>query len=138
MLKALLAMGLLFIGPVKSNRKFIYRGRIYHAKDFIHLSKGSRYSSFVVSCGWHSSLRLIVFRRKLSSEKVRYEILLTNDLTSSSRKIAHAYLRRWNIETTFLAFKQSFALNHFHNLNLFAIFNHIALAFCALLIVANA
>lgn len=136
LLKALLALGLLFIGPVKRNRKFIYHGRVYHAEDFIRLAKGARYSSFVVSCDWHPMLRLIVFRRKLSSKKVRYEILLTNDLASSVRKIARAYLRRWNIETTFRAFKQSFALNHFHNRKLSAILNHIALAFCALLIVA--
>ena len=136
LLEPLIAMKLLFIGAVKNNYKFIYRGRVYHARDFIRLASKARYACFDVSCAWCSRLRLIVFRRKLSSGKFRYEILLTNDFTTSARKIAMAYLRRWNIETTFRTFKQSFALNEFHNRNLTAIVNHIAFSFCALLLVA--
>ena len=136
LLKFLFSMGLLFIGPVKSNRKFVYRRRLYHAKNFIRLAKHEKYVAFDVSCSWHSKLRLVVFRRKLSSKKIRHELLLTNDFSSTPCQIAKAYLRRWNIETVFRTFKQSFALNHFHNRSLAAIHNHIALAFCALLLVA--
>lgn len=136
LLKFLFTMGLQFIGPVKSNRKFVYHGRLYHAKDFIRLAKHEKYASFDVSCSWHPKLRLVVFRRKLSSKKIRHELLLTNDFSSPPSQIAKTYLRRWNIETIFRTFKQSFALNHFHNRNLAAILNHIALAFCSLLLVA--
>jgi hypothetical protein len=136
LLKFLFAKALQFIGPVKSNRKFIYRGRLYHAKDFIRLAKHAPYADFQVSCSWCAKLRLVVFRRKLSSKKIRYELLLTNDHDSSPRQIAKAYLRRWAIETVFRASKQSFGLNHFHNRSLAACLSHIALAFCALLLVA--
>lgn len=136
LLKFLMALGLLFIGPVKRNRRFVYRGRLYYARDFLRLAKKEKYASFEVSCPWHHRLRLIIFRRKLSSKKIRSEILLTNDLNSSPQQIAKVYLRRWAIETIFRTFKQSFALNHFHNRELIAIQNHIAFAFCALLLVA--
>jgi Transposase DDE domain len=136
LLEFLFAQGLLAIAPVKSNRQFVYRGRLYPAKEFVRLAKHEKYASFEVSCPWHPKLRLVVFRRKLSSKKNRHEILLTNDLASTPREIAKAYLRRWAIETVFRTFKQSFALNHFHNRTLAAIHNHIALAFCALLLVA--
>lgn len=136
LLKFLLTLELKFIGPVKSNRKFVYRGRLYHAKDFIRLAKHKKYAGFDVSCAWHPKLRLIVFRRKLSSKKTRHEILLTNDFISTPRQISKVYLRRWAIETVFRTFKQSFGLNHFHNRGLVPILNHIALAFCALLLVA--
>jgi len=135
LLKFLLTLKLKFIGQVKSNRKFVYRSRLYHAEDFIRLAKHEKYAGFNVSCAWHSKLRLIVFRRKLSSKKIRHEILLTNDFTSTPRQISKVYLRRWNIGTIFRTFKQSFALIHFHNRNLAAILNHIAFAFCALLLV---
>jgi hypothetical protein len=125
-----------FISPVKSNRKFVYRGRLYHAKDFIRLAKHATYADFDVSCSWCSRLRLVVFRRKLSSKKLRYEILLTNDFTSSPHQVAKAYLRRWAIETVFRASKQSFGLNQFHNRSLTACLNHISFAFAALLLVA--
>lgn len=137
LLKFLFSLEMLFIGPVKRNRKFVYRGRLYHAKDFMRLAKHEKYASFDVACAWHPKLRLIVFRRKLSSKKIRHEILLTNDFTSTPRQISKVYLRRWNIETIFRTFKQSFALIHFHNRNLAAILNHIAFAFCALLLVAH-
>jgi hypothetical protein len=136
LLKCLFAHALFFIGPVKSNRKFVYRGRLYHAKDFIRLAKYAPYAGFEVSCSWCDKLRLVVFRRKLSSKKIRYELLLTNDFSSTPRQVAKAYLRRWAIETVFRTSKQSFGLNHFHNRTLAACLSHIALAFCALLLVA--
>lgn len=136
LLTFLLAHELQFIGPVKSNRKFVYRGRLYSAKDFIRLAKHAPYADFEVSCSWCTKLRLVVFRRKLSSKKIRYELLLTSDFSSTPRQVAKAYLRRWAIETIFRTFKQSFGLNHFHNRTLAASLSHIALAFCALLLVA--
>lgn len=136
LLNFLFAKTLQFIGPVKSNRKFVYRGRLYHAKDFIRLAKHAPYADFQVACSWCAKLRLVVFRRKLSSKKIRYELLLTNDFSSTPRQISKAYLRRWTIETVFRAAKQSFGLNHFHNRSLAACLSHITFTFCALLLVA--
>jgi len=47
-----------------------------------------------------------------------------------------SFLARWGLSSFFRTFKQSFALIHFHNHNLAAIPNHIAFAFCVLLLVA--
>jgi len=134
----LVGKGWRFVGPLKKNRVLWCNGRRHHLKYFLKKSLDRTYSSFFVSLKKNGPLfRLVVFRRRLKkSGKIQIEYLLTNDLVSANKKIAKAYLKRWDIETIFRAGKQTFSLEKFHNRSLQAIQNHIALSFCAIVLVA--
>lgn len=125
-----------FLGPVKKNRFFFYKNSLLHAHQFIPLLGLSTRGSFPVVLQDGKDARLIVFKRHLSSMRWRYEILLTNDLLTSTKKIILCFLKRWNIEVLFRSAKQSFGLNSFHNRRPCAIRSHITLSFSAMSLTA--
>jgi len=121
---------------LKKNRVLWFNGRRHHLDYFLKKTADKTYASFFVALKNGQSMRLVVFRRRLKSGRIQVEFLLTNDMDSSAKKIARAYLKRWGIETLFRASKQTFSLENFHNRNLSAIQNHITLSLCAILLVA--
>jgi hypothetical protein len=128
--------GLSFVGPLKRNRVLFLNGRKTSPKKLLKKLPKPTCSSFEIALSNGRNYRLVIFRRKLSSRKTQVEFLLTNDWCSSAEAIAQAYLRRWSIESFFRASKQSFALEKFHNRSWRTILNHLALSFCAMLLVA--
>jgi len=136
LLDDLIAQGLKFIGPLKKNRVLWFNGRRHRLDYFLKKAGDKTYASFFVALKNSQEVRLVVFRRRLKSGKIQVEFLLTNDMVSSAKQIAQAFLKRWAIETFFRASKQTFSLEGFHNRSLSAIQNHITLSLCAALLVA--
>ncbi|MCL1689425.1 IS4 family transposase [Elizabethkingia anophelis] len=60
--------------------------------------------------------RLVVVVKSKAEDQKEYW-LLTNDFKSSTKQIAHAYRRRWDIEVFFRFLKQELNLSHFVSLN---------------------
>lgn len=134
LLENLMAQGLKFIGALKKNRVLWFGGRRHQLDYFLKKAGEKTYASFLVALQSGLEARLVVFRRRLKSGRIQVEFLLTNDLVSSAKKIAQAYLKRWDIETLFRTSKQAFSLKNFHNRSLTAIQNHITLSFCAVVL----
>jgi len=135
-LKELSELELVFVAPSKKNRLFLYGGKKRKAEYFVKLAKSSHrpLRRFRVMLPGYGQVILAVVKRRLSTGKKRYEVLVSNDLTLSATKMKQIYLRRWNIETLFREAKQNFDLAGFHNRRFRAIVAHIAFSLLSMLL----